>query len=399
MKILFVSDSPFNPIVGGLERVTDVLTKELQKRGHSVFYLCAKINPSKSDLLAYEYPAPLYQLPEYGLFDNAQNGAYYKSLQQSLNIDIVINQRGLGGWFNSLLPLTEAKLVSVIHSIPDGDIKIFLNNLIQKTTPPFLKIKKIAKRLTLPILRLYWRKRALLEQKVKYQELAYYSDAIVTLSSKDGTLLQSQIENENLTRIISIPNPNTFEETQVVADKKQRVLLYVGRLTKAEKEPIRLLKIWRHLHNCYPDWQLKIVGDGEAKDSMEKYVATQHLENVVFEGRKSDVAKYYREASFVCLTSNFEGWGMALTEGMQYGCIPCTFNNYGAAFEIIDDGVNGCLIPAFDLKNYADRLSELMSNDQKRIQMAQVSIQKVAKFSVENVVDKWEHLFQDIYQI
>lgn len=398
MKILFVSDSPFNPIVGGLERVTDVLTKELQKRGHSVFYLCAKIHPSKSDLLAYEYPAPLYQLPEYGLFDNAKNGAYYKSLQQSLNIDIVINQRGLGGKFNSLLSLTEAKLVSVIHSIPDGDTEIFLNNVIRNTTPPFLQIKKTAKRLTLPILRLYWRKRALLEQKVKYQELAYYSDAIVTLSSKDGTLLQSQIENENLTRIISIPNPNTFEETQVIADKKQRVLLYVGRLTKAEKEPIRLLKIWRHLHNCYPDWQLKIVGDGEARDSMEKYVATQHLENVVFEGRKSDVAKYYREASFVCLTSNFEGWGMALTEGMQYGCIPCTFNNYGAAFEIIDDGVNGCLIPAFDLKNYADRLSELMSNDQKRIQMAQVSIQKVAKFSVENVVDKWEHLFQDIYQ-
>lgn len=399
MNILFVNDSPFNPIVGGLERVTDVLTKELQKRGHSVFYLCAKINPSKSDLLAYEYPAPLYQLPEYGPFDNAKNGAYYKSLQQSLNIDIVINQRGLGGKFNSLLSLTEAKLVSVIHSIPDGDTEIFLNNVIQNTTPPFLQIKKTAKRLTLPILRLYWRKRALLEQKVKYQELAYYSDAIVTLSSKDGTLLQSQIENENLTRIISIPNPNTFKETQVIADKKQRVLLYVGRLTKAEKEPIRLLKIWRHLHNCYPDWQLKIVGDGEAKDSMEKYVATQHLENVVFEGRKSDVAKYYREASFVCLTSNFEGWGMALTEGMQYGCIPCTFNNYGAAFEIIDDGVNGCLIPAFDLKNYADRLSELMSNDQKRIQMAQASIQKVAKFSVENVVDKWEHLFQDIYQI
>ena len=41
---------------------------------------------------------------------------------------------------------------------------------------------------------------------------------------------------------------------------------------------------------------------------------------------------------------------MTLTEGMSFGCIPFTFDNYGAASEIIDDGVNGCFIPSFDLR-------------------------------------------------
>lgn len=397
MNILFVNDSPFNPIVGGLERVTDVLTKELQKRGHSVFYLCAKIHPSKSDLLAYEYPAPLYQLPEYGLFDNEKNGAYYKSLQQALNIDIVVNQRGLGGWFNNLLSLTEAKLVSVIHSIPDATIFLFLNQLIANTAPPFQKIKHIIKRLLSPFFQLYWKRKIIAEHKIRYQQLAHYSDAIVTLSHKDAELLNRMIEEPFKAQIVSIPNPNSFSAIGDISPRmKKREVLYVGRLTKGEKEPLRLLKIWTYLHQTHPDWQLKIIGGGSEKSEMERYAEIKLLRNVSFEGQQSNVAQYYKDAAFICLTSNFEGWGMALTEGMQYGCIPFTFSNYGAAFEIIDDGVNGCLIPAFDIKKYANRLSELILDHSKRIQMSAAAMEKVQKFSVKNVANRWEELFQQL---
>ena len=131
---------------------------------------------------------------------------------------------------------------------------------------------------------------------------------------------------------------------------------------------------------------------------MEDYVKDHKLGNVIFEGRQTDVAKYYAKASFICLTSNFEGWGMALTEGMQYGCIPFTFNNYGASSEMIDDGINGCLIPAYDLKIYASRLQELMSDEGRRLKMSKASMDKVKKFSVKNVADEWERLFNALYK-
>ena len=59
MKLLFVNNIPFNPIAGGIERVTDVLAKELIKRGHRVYYLCAKIDASGQCLLNYDYPAKI----------------------------------------------------------------------------------------------------------------------------------------------------------------------------------------------------------------------------------------------------------------------------------------------------------------------------------------------------
>ena len=87
---------------------------------------------------------------------------------------------------------------------------------------------------------------------------------------------------------------------------------------------------------------------------------------------------------------------MVLTEGMQYGCIPFTFNNYGAAYEIIDDGINGCLIPAYNLKKYASRLSELMSDEERRYRMSMAAIEKVKIFSSEIIADKWDMLFRSL---
>lgn len=398
MNILFVNDIPFNPIGGGIERVTDVLAKELLRRGYTVSYLCGKLSSSQFYLLDYDFPAQLYQLPCQGLFHNNENIAYYKRLQSELKIDIVINQRGLVGCFNSLLPITHVKLVSVLHSTPESYVRASasIDNLIRATVPPFMLLKKIVKKTFFPIVSCYWKKKALDEHKILYNELAQGSDAIVTLSKNDIELLNDFIATPHKCKITSISNPNTFSVINMFSQSKERTILYVGRLTKVQKEPLRMLMIWKYLHEKHPDWCLKIVGDGDEKNKMMDYVEAQHLHHVFFEGRQSDVASYYKKASFVCLTSDFEGWGMVLTEGMQYGCIPFTFNNYGAAYDIIDDGVNGCLIPAFDLKKYATRLSKLMSDEDKRVEMSKAAIEKVKKFSVENVGDKWEELFRSL---
>lgn len=395
MNILFVNDIPFNPLGGGLERVTDILARELVKRGNNIYYLCGKLSDSKFYLLDYDFPARLFQLPQYGLFDNEENRAFYKQLQCNLQIDIVVNQRGLSGWFNSLLPITNTKIVSVIHSELDADVIIYLNKLVEFSAPPFTSLKRILKTIFPSVFSYYWKRKALKDIQSRYNETARFSDVIVTLSNKSVGKLKALIDRPYKAKIVSIPNPNTFHLAEdVPIEHKSKVILYVGRLSKEDKEPLRLLKIWKYLYKKHSDWCFKIVGYGSEEHSMQDYIKKHRLENVYLEGRQSDVARYYKEASFVCLTSNFEGWGMALTEGMQYGCVPFTFNNYCAAFDIIKDDVDGCLVPAYDLKKYANRLSELMLDNNKRIKMSRAAIEKVRLFSVENVADKWENVFE-----
>ena len=394
MNILFVNSIPFNPIGGGIERVTDILTKELQKRGYCVYYLCGYVDESHEQILDYDFPAKLYLLPQKGLFDSNENLIFYEKLLYKLNIDIVINQRGIGGGFNPLLSIGNVKKISVLHSKPDAILDYQIARILLFSNEFKEQLKKWVKILLYPFF--YYKVRFLVKRSLEkaYNELTLYTDAIVLLSDKDidkFLMLGTKIDHK---KIYGIPNPNTFfVENNINFEKKDKVILFVGRLDQFGKNVLCLVKVWQRLYLKYPDWKLVIVGDGPDKQRLINFIRDKNIQNIYMEGLQKDVSKYYRKASFVCLTSFYEGWGMALTEGMAFGCIPLTFNNYGAAFDIIDDDINGCLIEYNNVKEYSVRLAELMSDDAKRIKMGKAALEKVKKFSVENVTKKWEALF------
>lgn len=398
MNIVFLNERPFNPILGGIERVTDVLTKALIASGkYSVYYLCGQVDDTQ--YLDYDFPAKLYMLPQKGMFTDAKNVEYYENFLKNNEIDIVINQRGLNGGFNKILSIGNAKKISVLHSKPNSQIDHNVARILLFSNEPLEQIKKYIKVCLFPFFyfRAIWKAKRNL--KIVYSELAQQSDAIVLLSENDKEeFLSNGIEIKNKI-LCGIPNPNgCVVDEKISFEKKEQVVLYVGRLDQFEKNLICLLKVWNLIYKKFPKWKLVLVGDGPDKDRILTYIGKKKIKNVSLEGSKRNVEDYYRKASFICLTSYYEGWGMSLTEGMQYGCIPLTFNNYGAASDIIDDGVNGCLVRAFNVKSYANRLSYLMGNDSLRKEMSIAAVEKVKSFSVEKVVTKWENIFKSLYE-
>lgn len=86
---------------------------------------------------------------------------------------------------------------------------------------------------------------------------------------------------------------------------------------------------------------------------------------------------------------------MVLTEAMQCGTVPISFNSFASVTDIIDDGHNGMLVKPFSIKEYEQKLRRLMDNSALLKQMSEYAKQDIQKYSVENVVDKWEILFQE----
>lgn len=171
---------------------------------------------------------------------------------------------------------------------------------------------------------------------------------------------------------------------------KKRQLLYVGRITKGEKRPDRLLKIWSFLYKKYPKWNLMIVGDGEQRPILER--KAKNMERVNFVGF-SDPVPYYKESAIFCMTSNFEGFPMVLPEAMSFGVVPLAFDSFPAVSDIIIDNKNGFLIPPFSIKQYVKKIEILINNDSIRQEMAQEGVKMVQNYSVENIVRQWEILF------
>ena len=396
MNILFVNEIPMNPLYGGIERVTDLLTKELISRtGYNVFYLCSRID--NEGMLDYEFPAKQLSLPYDGGFENEDNLRFYKDCLIDNKIDIVVNQRGWAPFMNNALNMNGIPTISVIHCIPKGAHVIYMAEILRHNKTFDGIWRYVLKLCIYPLYYAYKYYKSINKLKSHYSFLVSNTSAVVLLSKKCNQEFDEIVKPFSPQCITcSIPNPNTYLIPSDDTFKKENIVLFVGRLSANEKNPMRLLKVWEKIYKSHKEWKLIFVGEGDALDDMKSYILNRNLERVEFHGRRPDVDDYYRKADFICLTSNFEGWGMTLTEGMSFGCIPFTFDNYGAASEIIDDGVNGCLIPPFDLKIYSGRLSELMCNEQRRTCMSRSAMKKVKSFNISVVGDKWDELFSKV---
>ncbi len=171
---------------------------------------------------------------------------------------------------------------------------------------------------------------------------------------------------------------------------KKKQLLYVGRLDPYQKRVDRLITIWRHIYNDFKDWELVILGEGPQLNELKQMASG--LERVTFAGRQNS-EPYYRDASILCLTSDYEGWGMVLTEAMTFGTVPVLFNSYRAAPEIVHDGSIGMLVKPFSIRQYVEKLRILMNNADLRNKMALNAIEYVKRYDISNIANRWEKLF------
>lgn len=193
-------------------------------------------------------------------------------------------------------------------------------------------------------------------------------------------------------KIISLTNPHVFTTEKYEEYEKHKIVLFVGRLHYHDKNIPALLKIWKQIENRGTDYTLCIVGDGSDRARLEYDIERMGLQRVVLEGLQKTIADYYKKADFLFLTSK-EGWGLVLVEAMEYGCIPFAFDSYSSVKEIIIAGKNGFLIPAGNVKEYADTAIKSFSSDRTVLEeMRRSGYEHIQQFSIQNAVKSWKKL-------
>ena len=186
---------------------------------------------------------------------------------------------------------------------------------------------------------------------------------------------------------------NAENAVEDVCYKKENVILFCGRFENWSKRIDRLLRIWARVEPLLADWKLVLVGDGRDGKMLRGLAEDLKLQRVSFEGMQKNVSEYYRKASVVCLTSETEGWPLALTEGQAQGCIGVAFGTTSGIKEILDGGC-GFTVTAFDEAEFAQTLIKLASLDEDRImEMRMNGVRKRAEYAPEAIADKWKKLF------
>lgn len=392
MNIAFLFWKNLNPTTGGIERVTDLLCRELQRRGHNISYLTNSLDSIDDD--DYDYPATVCTFPdkrEWNVPETERNIDFYRNFIKSQHIDIAIFQEQL--YFQDLIslprPTRQVRTVTVLHSNPLYQFTHPYKSLFSK----YHSIKGLYNLLR----EAKWtrdKKIATFKQlSAAYSNTLAHIDAFCMLTIKHLPEL-CRLYKGDTSKITAIANPNAYwPDHSIDLRSKKKQLLYVGRLDKRQKRAERLVSIWSHIYTDFPDWELIIVGEGPQFDELQQMSA--HLQRITFAGRQ-DPQPYYRDASIFCLTSDYEGWAMVIPEAMTHGTVPILFNSFAAASEIVEDGKSGILVAPFSMRQYERKLRTLMSNDHLRLDMAANAMEHTSQFAIDKVADKWEMLFKKL---
>lgn len=180
--------------------------------------------------------------------------------------------------------------------------------------------------------------------------------------------------------------------------EKEKMILFCGRFENWSKRIDRLLRIWAKVQDRMEDWKLVLVGNGEDWDMITGMAEGLSLKRISFEGMRNNVADYYRKASVVVLTSETEGWPLALTEAQAQGCIAVAFDCSSGVKEVLaGDAGCGFVVPSFDEDAYAETLLHIASLDrEEEMTVRKNAVAKSLLFAPEIIAEKWKVLFDGL---
>ena len=214
------------------------------------------------------------------------------------------------------------------------------------------------------------------------------SHKFILLSPSFIPVAQSFSRVKDRNKFLSIPNPIAISVSDEDVSKEKEII-YVGRIEYNQKRTDRVVEIWRELEPWYPDWKLTIVGDGDDRDDLQKRIDEYGLKRVTITGFVNPL-KYYKRASILLLTSEYEGFGLVVVEAMSQGVVPVVYHSFESVKDLIMDSHNGVLIEKpFCVSHFIKNVQGLMDNPDYLKTLSEKAQMTSYKFSVEKIVNKW----------
>jgi len=138
-----------------------------------------------------------------------------------------------------------------------------------------------------------------------------------------------------------------------------------------------------------PDARFIILGEGELREHLEHLVREHHLEkHVLLPGFRTDVLGCIKGFDLFVMSSVTEGLGTSLLDAMACAR-PIVATRAGGIPEIIEDEVNGLLVPPRDHTALAQAIVRALKDDGLRRRMGDAGLARVReRFTVERMVEE-----------
>ena len=387
MTILWIYNLPLIPEAGGTERITSLIAKGLSQRGHK----CLGILEFKEGSTQMVYEG-----------HNVED--LYEFLKEN-KVDVIINQIAYSRWLlrdflergGAKWHAEGGKIISCLHFDPCNPSYIQLLRSAERLT--FRQYVSLVKQY---VLMPYYKNRQRQNEGSIYNYIYQHSDALIILSSSHIAYLMKVMQRQEYSKIQAIGNALTFPEIakESIVDHKNKTVLVCSRMLEYHKRITLILRAWNIVKqkSTAHEWRLVIVGDGPDLPRYKKQVSDKGIKDVEFVGQQNP-AEYYEKSSILLVASSAEGWGLNITEGLQYGVVPVVMESSSVYKEMIDSMKNVILTPNNNVKAFSNAILMLMS-DPKRLRAMQLNaLHSATRFTLDRTINKWQNLLEKLSQL
>ena len=388
-RICFVVDSIFS--IGGVQRVTAVIAKELAKdydvsivtfdKPEQMNMNLYQLNEANINYRFFAYPQvgklKTYLCKAYsGLYLKLQptakwcsdlyaHSSYPKELRNALLSELKQGQYDVIIGVHA--PLA-ARLATLMKDLPNTKMIGWLHNsfeaLFGEDSHYYIGPK---------------RRRHYIYQ---YRKL----DNLVVLCQDDANRF-NEYDKHFMPTVIY--NPLTLKQETPSAGTSKRFLT-IGRFTPMHKGIDLLIEAFHLFAQQNKEWHLDIVGEGREEKAFREQIAKYQLEDrITIHPFTNHIQEYYSGAQIYLLSSRWEGMPLVLVEAMSHG-LPIISSDLPVSQEIMGDF--GIYFKNGDIEDLAQRMEEATHIDWQTKSKEAIAVAQ--QFDIKNIITQWKQLIE-----
>ncbi|MEV8587460.1 glycosyltransferase family 4 protein [Streptomyces sp. NPDC051180] len=222
-------------------------------------------------------------------------------------------------------------------------------------------------------------------------------DAVTTVTEADARAYR-RLDLPGV-RVESVPN-SVPASPLPPADPAARTVVAAGRLTRVKRYDV-LIDAFARVAADHPDWKLRIYGSGDAVQDLRRPLARRIEERglggqAFLMGSVTPMEPEWAKGSIAAVTSQRESFGMTIVEAMRCGLPVVSTDCPNGPREIIEDGVDGRLVPVDDVAAFALALRSLVEDEELRAETARAALAASERFDPGRIAARHEALWTDL---
>lgn len=188
-----------------------------------------------------------------------------------------------------------------------------------------------------------------------------------------------------------IPNVNDVKDIDAIYER-QDVGVICTRFDEHQKRISDLISVMTSVLRKRPSVRFEVYGDGVgdwSKDHLEAEIAANGFgDRLRLHGFVPGANAHYGRGLFTLMTSRYEGFPLSLVEASSLGCIPISYDiDYGPS-DLIENGVNGFLVPDGDMKYMVNSVLKLVDDPDFARGVRESAIVSSGRFSPSCVIEQ-----------